>query len=172
MEGAPELEKYFKTRESNLNASITTYETMWTLFSPKTKIVAKPFLNTTQVFVVEDGPIPYTTPAPNRLVVLAWCWDWNGKEMTKVYYYLPIEKFRGTRDINQLPCYPIKYHRGTNENEEELCKGLKTRGAKYNKIVRSKPGATQMYSYSGEAVSDKRSLIRSMETDGVSIKSL
>ena len=93
--------------------------------------------------------------------------------MTKVYYYLPIERFRGTKDINQLPCYPIKYHKGgADETEEELCKVLKKRGAKYNKIVRSKPGATQMYSYNGEAVSDKRSVIRSIETDAVSIRSL
>ena len=172
MEGAPELEKYFKTRESNLNASITTYETMWTLFPPKTKIVARPFLNMLQVFEVESGPIPYGSPLPRKLNVLAWCWDWNGKEMTKIFYYLPIERFRGTKDINQLPCYPIKYHKGgTDQDEQELCKMLNTRGAKYNKIVRSKPGATQMYSYNGEAVSDRRSVIRSLENDAVSIES-
>ncbi|KAL9118250.1 MAG: hypothetical protein Q9187_005206 [Circinaria calcarea] len=150
---APELEKYFKTRDSNLNAAITTYETMWTLFPPKTKIVAKPFLNTLQVFEVEAAPIPYETPVPRTLSVLAWCWDWNGKEMSKVYYWLDIEKFRGTKGINLLPCYPIKYHKdGTSEDEEELLKVLKMRGAKYNKIVRSGPGSTQMYSYKGAGV--------------------
>ena len=90
-----------------------------------------------------------------------------------MYYFLPIEMFRGTKDINQLPCYPIKYHKGgANEDEEGLCKELKARGAKYNKIVRSRPGATQMYSYNGEAVSDKRNVIRLIETEAVSIRSL
>lgn len=172
VEAAPELEKYFKTRDSNLNASITTYETMWTLFPPKTKIVAKPFLNTLQVFEVDSAPIPYERRASRTLRVLAWYWDWTGKEMTKIYYYLPIDRFRGTKDTNQLPCYTIKYHKGgSSDDEEELCKKLKIRGAKYNKIVRSKPGATQMYSYNGETVSDTRSVIRPTENDAVSVGS-
>lgn len=41
VETAPDLEKYFKTRESNLRANITTYEFMWTCFAPGTKIIAK-----------------------------------------------------------------------------------------------------------------------------------
>ena len=144
---------------------------MWTLFPPKTKIVAKQFLNTLQVFEVEHAPIPYETPALRQLYVIAWCWDWNGKEMTKVWYLLPIDKFRGTKDINQLPCYPIKYYKeGTSGGEAELRKQLKARGARYNRIVRSEPGATQMYSYKGEAVSDRRSVINSTENEAVSVK--
>ena len=173
VKAAPELVGYFKTRESNLNAAITTYETMWTLFAPKTKIIAKPFLNTSQIFEVEGAPVPYGRVPPKTLRVLAFCWDWNGKEMTKVFYLLPIDKFRGTKDINQLPCYPIKYYKnGTPEDVDELCKAIKTRGIKYNKIVRSPPGATQMFSYNGEAVSDRRNVIKSTENNGVSIESL
>ena len=178
MKVAPELEKYFKTRDSNLDASITTYETYWTLFAPKTKVVAKVFLNTLQVLEVEVADWPWENPPPRTLNVLAWCWDWNGKEFTKVYYFLPIDKFQGTKPINQLGTkdnqinvYPLKYHKeGTKEDQEELCKMLQQRGAKYNKIVRSKPGATQMYAYNGDALSDRRSVIRSKESDSVCLQ--
>ena len=170
MKAAPELQSYFKTRESNLNASITTYETMWSLFAPKTKIIAKLFLNTTQIFAVEDAPIPYSKGRESKLYVLAWCWDWNGKEMIKVYYNLPIDKFRGTKDINQLPCYPLEYYKnGTPEEIAEFCNTLKKRGVKYKEIVRSRPGATQMYSYNGEAVSISRSIIKSMDRNEVGL---
>ena len=168
---APELQSYFKTRESNRIASITTYETMWTLFAPKTPVIAKLFLNTSQVFEVEGAPIPYFKGRERKLNVFAWCWDWNGKEMIKIYYSLPIEKFRGTKDIDALPCYPLKYHKTGNSEEGEgegIRKTLRERGAKYNKIVRSRPGATQMYEYKGEAVSNRQNIIKSTDNDEVS----
>jgi len=155
---APELEKYFKTRESNLKAHITTYETMWTIFPPKTKIVAKLFLNQVQLLEVRGAPIPRRTPMPPNIKLLAWCWDWNGKEMVKVYYFLSIERFWGTKDIGQLFCYPLQYHK--DESPEDLCRVLRARGSRYNKIVRSKPGATQMYLYDGVALTERRNTIK------------
>lgn len=155
---APELEKYFKTRESNLKAHITTYETMWTIFPPRTKIVAKLFLNQVQLLEVRGAPIPRRTPMPPNMKLLAWCWDWNGKEMVKVYYFLSIDRFWGTKDISQLFCYPLQYHK--DESPEDLCKMLRARGSRYNKIVRSKPGATQMYLYDGVALTERRNVIK------------
>ena len=130
IKAAPELEQYFKTRKSNRSASITTFETMWTLFSPKTEIVARPFLDTPQAFVVSTAPIPYD-PKVASLSVVCWCWDWNGKEMVQVYHHLRIEAFRGTKDISSLPCYPIKYYKDEAfENETGLPKALSLRGAR------------------------------------------
>ncbi|MCJ1252166.1 hypothetical protein MMC30_009405 [Trapelia coarctata] len=155
VKAAPELEKYFKTRESNLAASITTYDTMWTLFAPKTKVVAKPFLKIHQVFEVNDCLIQFTG------TISVWCWEWNGKEMTKVYHFLYIDKFSGTKDINQLTYYPLEYYKKGAEDREEHITMLRKRGEKYDKIVRSTTGATQMYAYKGDALSDKRNAIQS-----------
>ncbi|EED20799.1 26S protease regulatory subunit, putative [Talaromyces stipitatus ATCC 10500] len=155
---APELEKYFKTRESNLKAHITTYETMWTIFPPKTKIVAKLFLTQVQLLEVRSAPIPHRYPMPPSMKLLAWCWDWNGKEMVKVYFFLSIDRFWGTKDINQLFCYPLQYHK--DESPDDLCRMLRERGSLYNKIVRSKPGATQMYLYNGVALAERRNVIK------------
>lgn len=155
---APELEKYFKTRDSNLKAHITTYETMWTIFPPKTKIVAKLFLNQVQILEVRGAPIPRRSPPGPVLRLLAWCWDWNGKEMVKVWHLLSIDRFWGTKDIDQLFCYPIQYHK--DESPEELRRVIRERGEKYSKIVRSKPGATQMYMYNGIALAERRNVIK------------
>lgn len=149
---APELEKYFKTRDSNLSASITSYDTLWTLFAPKTQVIAKPFMKMLQAFEVESF-----TSLLRRKYLDVWCWDWDGKQMIKVYYELSIEKFSGTKDINQLSCYPIQYYKS---GQEELKKTLRARGDKFNRIVRSKTGASQMYTYCGDVVSDGRSALK------------
>jgi hypothetical protein len=167
---ARELVQYFKTRESNLGASITTYNTMWTLFAPNTNLVARPFLNTPQIFEVFAAPWTPVSTNPRIRYVVVWCWDWNGKDMVKVHYLLPIERFRGTKNINKLLCYPVDYHKDGSEKErEELFAAARERGAKYNKFVRRKPGATQMYAYDGEALSESQQILRSAEDDLVSI---
>jgi hypothetical protein len=104
-------------RDSNLKANITTYDTMWTIFKPKAKVVAKPFLQTTQIFEVAFAPIPEFKSAPKKTAVSVWCWDWNGKEMTKVFYDIIIDRFRRTKDISQLACYPLEYHMDSSEKE-------------------------------------------------------
>ena len=171
VKGSPELESYFKTRESYLNANLTTYETMWSLFVPGKKIYAQPFMNTPQLFVVENPPYMWERERrlqPTKLGVDCWCYDWNGKEMVKVYYSISIERFRGTKAVNELICYPIKYYKdeaGQYKSEEDLCNMLLERGRKYNKIVRGPKGATQMHQYKGNALADRRNAIRQYNTN-------
>ncbi|KAH0543404.1 hypothetical protein FGG08_002262 [Glutinoglossum americanum] len=159
--GAEELETYFKARESNLKAHITTYETMWSLFVPGEKVIAKPFLNTRQIFVV-SAPLDNWSESGKQASIDCWCYDWNGREMVKVYFSLKIEKFKGTKRINELECYPIKYYKddnGTIKNEEDLCESLTKRGRGFDRIVRGPKGAGQMHSYAGEALVDQRAIM-------------
>jgi len=170
VEAAPELEKYFKTRESNIKANITTYDTMWSIFKPRTKVLAKLFLGTYQVFEVALAPIPRFNRVPRRRSISVWCWDWNGKEMTKVFYDIMIDRFWGTKDISQLACYPLEYYMDGSEKEiEKLCKEIRERGAKYNRIVRTKSGASQMFIHNGAALSERRSVVKKDRKDTVSI---
>lgn len=98
MEAAEEFEDYFKTKEVNASARVTTFETLWTVFPPKTLIVAKPFLGIPQLLEVSTSPTSPRGLKKNvtRLWMWAWCWDWNGKNMVKVYYIFKIKHFRGT----------------------------------------------------------------------------
>ena len=168
---SPELEQYFKTRDSNRNASIVTYDTLWTLFPPETRVVTKLFLNCEQVFVVHQAPTPFNVNPPGArlgLYTVVWCWDWNGRSMTKVYYQLEIDTFSGTKPIDQLPFYPLQYYKGgTFGSEEKLCQALRIRGESYNRIVRSVSGATQLFSYHGDVVVERRSITKSWREEQV-----
>ena len=165
-----EMKSYFKTRESYLQAKITTYETMWSLFVPRQKIYAKTFMSTPQIFVVESPPYNWDRgrSSPSTLEVDCWCYDWNGKEMVKTYYGIEIEKFQGTKRVNELAAYPLEYYDAPKDlytNEEELCAMLVNRGCKYNKIVRGPKGASQMYQYDGDALADRRNIIQENSMD-------
>ena len=93
--------------------------------------------------------------------------------MTKVFYDINIERFWGTKDIGQLPCYPLEYYMDGSEKEiERLCKDLRERGAKYNRIVRSPSGAKQMFMYNGPALSERRSVVKRERKDQVSTASV
>ena len=161
IETAPELEKYFKIRIPNMSAQITTYETLWTCFAPKTRIIAKPFFNTPQILEVLNSPIPFSNPVESTLDMWAWCWDWNGKKMIRVYYLLKFERFRGTKPINELVYYPLEF----DPNKEEICAKVKERSEKYVTAVSAKTGAAQMFTYKGDAYGDRRKNIASDEDE-------
>ena len=124
-------------------------------------VVGRRYLNRLQTFCVESAPDPYDKNSKRKeLYVLVWCWDWSGKEMIKVFHWLHLEKFRGTKEISQLACYPIKYYgNGNPEAVENLKKDIRKRGSRYNQIVRSMSGATQMYFYKGDAMFDGRTIV-------------
>ncbi|KAH6674953.1 hypothetical protein B0J14DRAFT_25252 [Halenospora varia] len=160
-----ELEKYFKTRESNLKEELTTYEELWTLFIPGKTIFAKPFLGMPQLFVVHSPPFIWdnTKPAPSAINLYCWCYDWNGRTPVKVWYFIKFDHFRGTKPINELVAYPSKFYKSETSSdeiktEEELISHLVTRGLKFDHTVRGPKGATQQHQYDGEALADRRTV--------------
>lgn len=162
-----ELDAYFKTRQSNLAANLTTYETMWTLFIPGKEIYAKPFLGMPQIFIVQTPPMFWEKDRnlPPTVDMDCWCYDWNGKEMSKVWYYIPFDRFRGTKPINELVAYPIHYYKDDNpkaefRNQEGLVQHIIDRGIRFDATVRNTKGASQQHEYDGEALADRRNVIR------------
>ena len=162
-----ELDAYFKTRASNLTANLTTYESMWTLFIPGQKIYAKPFLGMPQMFVVQSPPMFWERgrTLPATVEMSCWCYDWNGKDVVKVWYLIRFDRFRGTKPINELVAYPIKYYKDENlnakfKNEKELVKHLIDRGVTFDETVRGRKGASQQREYDGEALADRRNVIK------------
>jgi hypothetical protein len=151
---------------ANINAQITTYETLWTCFAPKTRIIAKPFMNTPQVLEVLTSPIPFSNPVEPTLDMWAWCWDWNGKKMVKVYYLLKFERFRGTKSINALEYYPLSF----DPNNEKTIADIKVHGERYIKSVSVDPGAKQMFTYQGDAYGDRRKVLASADDDEVGLQ--
>jgi hypothetical protein len=160
---AVELEKYFTTRVSNMNAQITTYETLWTCFAPKTRVIAKPFMGTPQILEVAISPMPNSAPTDSNLNMWAWYWDWNGKKMVKVYHNLIMKRFHDTKPINELEYYPVKYE----PNMDETLAKIKERSEKYTKCVSVPTGASQMFNYDGEVYADRRKVIAGAEDEDV-----
>jgi hypothetical protein len=79
----PNLKSYFKTRQSYLDAKITTYETMWSLFVPGKRIYAKPFLGKPQLLTVKIPPYVSTKSPEPSVSVCCWCYEWKGKSIIK-----------------------------------------------------------------------------------------
>ncbi|KIW91000.1 uncharacterized protein Z519_08783 [Cladophialophora bantiana CBS 173.52] len=152
-----ELESYFKTRESNLESHTITYQTIWTLFRPGTLVVARPFMNLPQVFEVKTSPDPWED---RRLNIECWGYDWNGKEIVRVTFEFPLERFRGTKEISSLFCYPLEFYRDENGNfDQSLRNELVKRGQWFLELCKT-TGAKQMFEYDGQALSSRRSLAR------------
>jgi hypothetical protein len=150
-----ELEVYFKTRESNLYAKVTTYETLWTLFCPGKLVIAHPFMNIPQIFKVKSSPDPWEdSREDSQKSVECWCYDYNGIGMVKASFDFPIEKFRGTKDITALFCYPLKYYKNENgeSDPESLRRMLIDRGQKFEALCRVPRGAKQMFEYDDVAL--------------------
>ncbi|RYP22908.1 hypothetical protein DL767_008956 [Monosporascus sp. MG133] len=158
VETAEELEDYFKTKEVNSIAKVTTFETLWTVFAPKTLIVTKPFLGIPQLLEVSSSPLsaPGAMKKVSRLWMTAWCWDWDGKKMVKVYYDLKFRRFRGTMEISKLDYYPLSYYEGA----EELQSTIRKRSKAFLKATMFCPtGAGQTFKYEGMAFVARRKVV-------------
>ncbi|KAK3690381.1 putative 26S protease regulatory subunit [Podospora appendiculata] len=134
---APELQDYFKVRESNLASKVVTFNTLWTVFVPGTLVVARLFQNVAQIFKIVDAPIPVSRGPYSMRQVTMWAssWDWNGKKLVRVEYELNFEWFRGTKVITELPYYPLMYH----EDPERLLREARARARCASS--RPRPGA-------------------------------
>lgn len=137
------------------------------MFAPDILIVARLFQNEAQVLKVADPPIPWSTDGTETFHRMwAWMWDWDGKRMMKVEYELKFERFRGTRPITELPYYPLEYH----ENPEGLMEEARERAVMYLKATaRCKPGAGQMFRYTGLAFADQRNIFSGQKSTVVSM---
>ena len=162
IQGAPELDKYFKTHETNRKANLVTFDTLWTLWAQGTLFYARPFVGEDQCFEIYDYSIPDRYERTRRYYSLwGWCWEWNGTKYIKVVHAFAIESFKGTREINKLDFYPLRNHK----DEAGLREKLIARGNKYDEIVRSKIGSEQMWAYKGDAVFDKDPVIKKLRDD-------
>jgi hypothetical protein len=119
---------HVQMRRSAEKMSEVAAERLWTLFPVGTEVVAKPFADMEQIFIVKD--FWYTPDAQSSLVSRAgpeailecWCYDWDGLELTKSTYHLPIPKMGKPKSILELPYYPLKYHPDKDGLREKLIK--------------------------------------------------
>ncbi|KAI9767606.1 MAG: hypothetical protein M1839_004463 [Geoglossum umbratile] len=107
---SPELEAYFKTREAHLASGTITFDYLWTIFSPGTQVIARPFMNDAQIFEVERVEKITKDGGYAKVKVIAAGYDWNGVKFQRTNYGLEIWKFDGPKQIPALPVYPLAYY--------------------------------------------------------------
>lgn len=155
---SPDIEPYFKGRRESANT--ITFRYLWTLFPPGTEILARPFFNQWQIFRVDREPYSFNRDAwkekPREWSLEAWCYDHNGRNYVRVFHKFKISAFEGSREINQLPCYPLKNYKdassshGTTSSETFLQRAIAS-GNKFKKFCEFS-GAVRMFEYDDSAM--------------------
>ncbi|EFX04252.1 aaa family ATPase [Grosmannia clavigera kw1407] len=108
--GDEALDTYFKSKDDMKDSRTISFSALWTLFPPGSFIIARPFLNHEQVFLVQSCEIPDTNDNDAKLSVTAFSYDWNGNNFHRVPYRFIIEEFKDKKTISQLDFYPLKYY--------------------------------------------------------------
>ncbi|OBT50804.1 hypothetical protein VE04_08539, partial [Pseudogymnoascus sp. 24MN13] len=179
----PKLDAYFRSRDANLKNGKITYETVWTLFPPGEMVLSRPFLDQDQLFIVQDC-VGYGWPQtenkaddrpqrgshrrkPSPWTVICWSYDWDGAYFDRKPFEFNIEPFSGTRSINSLNVYPVKFYSDPTDGrtwEVELKPALIKRGKRFREICVS-PRGSRMFDYIGLALSRGRG-ISAQDTPG------
>ena len=148
-----DLESYFKNRDSYINSGVVTYDYIWTVFPPGTEVVASTFLDKQQILIVDTEPYP--DEQDKKAYLSCWYHDHNGTNWVPVEICFEIERFHGTKPIDSLPCYPLRYYK-QQDKEFDLGKfkqELIERGKTFESLCTKKQGAGQMFDYHEQLLS-------------------
>ncbi|GAQ11473.1 hypothetical protein ALT_8794 [Aspergillus lentulus] len=97
------------------------YALLWTLFKPGSLVVgAWNSAHDMQVFQVHDAwynskkttlhPVDNVHLVMNELVIAAWMWDWDGKEIVRTMFEFRIPEYAGDKPPAELRCYPVAFY--------------------------------------------------------------
>ncbi|PLN84344.1 P-loop containing nucleoside triphosphate hydrolase protein [Aspergillus taichungensis] len=121
---------------------VITWEYLWILFEPGTVVVAQlgGALVALETHSTEYGEHKGT---PIFMITCEGI-DWSGTDFGRERRVLPVPKFSGTRKIDALLVYPLRYHKAPTETKAYLTK----RGTKFEELA-----GYHYMEYSGVAIS-------------------
>ena len=159
---ARELKDYFKTRDTNIAQQVTSFEYLWTFFPPGTKVVASPFMDTQQLFLVEglkklsdrDNDEPYWQV---QCIYLDFDTSFDRRMIS-----FKVKNFGDTKQLTTLECYPTSFM----DNEKEFLDFREEQGRKFQSFCFGKEGAAKLFSYEGSATSSGIGLNRAQQPLG------
>jgi hypothetical protein len=100
-----------------------TYDLLPMLFKPNTPVYTTCFGTQKPRCVTYDSAEEKTTRSKNKYLSMdCRFFDFDGKTFGKASIELVIPKFRGTKRINTLPAFPLKYHPDKNQVKSDFVK--------------------------------------------------
>ncbi|GKT41593.1 uncharacterized protein ColSpa_01774 [Colletotrichum spaethianum] len=162
--GNEALDRYLKTKDSMRENRNITFESLWTLFPKGCLMLARPFLDEPQVFLVQECNPPENDDPDTKFELIAYSYDWNGSTFNRVPYLFVIPPFPDKKSILQLLCYPLSEHRSKTANVdasnstdvETLKADLIKRGRAFFEYCIAEKGK-QTFRYKGMAFSQQGS---------------
>lgn len=135
--------------EDNSPASqeIVNFENLWTIYKPGDIVVSRVFLDELQAFIVHESmesAMERKGLSPHWRLV-CWAYDWTGKTFRRIQAELRIDFFKGSRKVQSLPVYPVKY---LSEAERDH---MEQRGRRFHQICLSNKGY-RLFQYTGDAI--------------------
>ncbi|KAF7532969.1 hypothetical protein G7054_g7499 [Neopestalotiopsis clavispora] len=157
--GDDNLDTYIRIREDLASTDSTTFETLWTIFTPGTLVFSRMFLEQDQVFLVMESlpkprrkiPSKFSRHELDKWELVCLTYDWNGKTFDRRLFLFEIPRFDGKEPIVSLPVYPWKYV----QNQTEVREKLLARGSKFRKICVAS-SSSNMFKYQGQALIDRK----------------
>ena len=112
LEGSDALGSYFTSRTSDVAGGTISFDFIWTLFAPGTRIYAQSFMGELQMFEVVTVVNLYDPgPAiPKGVDIVATAFDWDGTAFRPYIYQFSIPRWEGPRSILSLPCFPVSVY--------------------------------------------------------------
>ncbi|PVH68430.1 P-loop containing nucleoside triphosphate hydrolase protein [Cadophora sp. DSE1049] len=100
-----------------------TYDLLPMLFKPNTPVYTTCFGTKKPRCVMYDSAEEKNTRSKNKYLSMdCRLFDFDGKAFGKASIELVIPKFRGTKRINTLPAFPLKYHPDENQVKSDFVK--------------------------------------------------
>ncbi|KAL8909779.1 MAG: hypothetical protein Q9171_004925 [Xanthocarpia ochracea] len=146
-----ELKDYFKNRDANNAQSVTTFNDLWTLYPPATKVVATPFMGVEQLFLVDDIIMGNADNKEERYWAI-YCYTLGfGTSFHRREIVFKLKTFDDTKPITSLDCYPTTFM----EKEADFIKLRQEQGKKFKEICFKLKGSAKLFYYDGSAISSK-----------------
>ncbi|RYP73617.1 hypothetical protein DL771_003505 [Monosporascus sp. 5C6A] len=153
----PELKQYFSGLDGQAKGKSVQFDYLWTIFPPGEVVYSVVFMKEPQLFIVKQGYEDVASSESGRETKRVWkliCWsyDWNGRTFSRVPIKFRFEEFQGSRAIETLEVYPLRYHNSASKVPiDQLTAMLRRRGERFRDLCTREKGQ-QMFDYEGEAI--------------------
>ena len=160
VKNAPGLEDYF----SGPVDETVSFEYLWTIFPPGELVFSQTNMGHSQMFIVKECTDYINKGRKSNeksWSFVCWCYDWNGSTFKRVPVNFTFDDFKGKKPISTLHCYPLKFYRGSSENDggsvveigniKDIEARLVDRGKRYRELCLKEQGK-QIFEYHGFAL--------------------